>query len=105
MNGAERVKLNLFQTEFPHILQWLDTSNRCLMVDNISKICPVDIIHYTQKSLKNKHFPKKCRKFTYFWKGLVLQGLLALTKKADSNFESANLCILFILAILELDQK
>ncbi|AVH83528.1 hypothetical protein A6J72_09625 [Streptococcus intermedius] len=75
------------------------------MVDNILKICPVDIIHYTQKSFKNKHFPKKCRKFTYFWKRLVLQGLFALTKKTDSNFESANLCILFILAILELDQK
>lgn len=58
MNGGERVKLNLFQTEFPHILQWLDTSNRCLMVDNISKICPVDIIHYTQKSLKTSIFQK-----------------------------------------------
>lgn len=104
MNGAERVKLNLFQTEFPHILQWLDTSNRYLMVDNILKICPVDIIHYTQKSLKNKHFSKTCRKFTYFWKTLVLQSFF-LSKKADSKFESANLCIFFILAILELDQK
>ena len=55
MNGAERVKLNLFQTEFPHILQWLDTSNRYLMVDNILKICPVDIIHYTQKHAENSH--------------------------------------------------